>query len=407
MKVLLVSSGSGSRGGGEIFLDYLGKGLADRGHEVLMWIPNDPRMDELAGKCARFARIVRADYLNTYDHAARSLSTCFNWGLSRRVACEWEALRPDIIHINKQNLEDGLDLLRAVRRCTIPSVCTIHLTQTASYFRARMAWLRDRIARWYLSRYTGVLVAVQERRSAFLRDFLAAGVHAETIFNGVPRVDSAALRPLREAKRRELGLADCDFLVLGIGRLESQKRPFLFSHVANELHKRIPNTRFVWVGDGKLTKQWEKTIKRENLDGVISCAGWQVDVLPYLLAGDLLLHVAEYEGLPFVVIEAMAAGLACAVTRDLSYEIPLFNEDNVLFADDIEDLAEKMRNPPALARVAEGGRRLIEDKLSVTKMAESYEQLYLDVIARKTHPCLRSESVRSSFSAHPGSLGSW
>jgi len=39
VKILLVSSGSGSRGGGEIFLDYLGKGLAERGHEVTMWIP--------------------------------------------------------------------------------------------------------------------------------------------------------------------------------------------------------------------------------------------------------------------------------------------------------------------------------------------------------------------------------
>ena len=59
MRILLVSSGSGSRGGGEIFLDYLGKGLADRGHQVLVWIPAHPRMDELAVKCARFARVTR------------------------------------------------------------------------------------------------------------------------------------------------------------------------------------------------------------------------------------------------------------------------------------------------------------------------------------------------------------
>ncbi len=113
MRVLLVSSGSGSRGGGEIFLDYLGEGLSEHGHEVLMWIPKHARMDELATKCARFARIFRADYRNTYDYPARSLSTCFNSGVSRRVAREWNLLRPDIIHINKQNLEDGLDLLPA------------------------------------------------------------------------------------------------------------------------------------------------------------------------------------------------------------------------------------------------------------------------------------------------------
>src|SRR5215471_6955491 len=130
MRVLLVSSGSGSRGGGEIFLNYLGKGLSDRGHEVVTWIPNHPRMDELAEKCTQFSSIVRASYRNTYDQPGRSLSACINWGLSRRIAREWQALRPDVIHINKQNLEDGLDLLRAAGRTTLPSVCTIHLTQS-------------------------------------------------------------------------------------------------------------------------------------------------------------------------------------------------------------------------------------------------------------------------------------
>lgn len=71
MRILLVSSGSGSRGGGEIFLDYLGRGLAARGHELLMWLPAHPRMDELAAKAADFARVIRAQYRNTYDHTTR------------------------------------------------------------------------------------------------------------------------------------------------------------------------------------------------------------------------------------------------------------------------------------------------------------------------------------------------
>jgi glycosyltransferase involved in cell wall biosynthesis len=381
MRVLLVSSGSGSRGGGETFLYYLGEGLTERGHEVVMWIPNHPRMDELAARCNRFARIFRADYISIYDHWARSLSTCFNWSVSRRVAREWEALRPDVIHINKQNLEDGLDLLRAVRSCALPSICTIHLTQTASYLGARAAWVRDRIARWQLSRYHGILVAVQEQRSAMLRDFLSTGPRTKTIFNGVPRVDATALHALREAKRRELGLTDRDFLVLGVGRLVEQKRPFLFLRIAKELHARVPCTKFLWVGDGKLAEQWQKRAQSERIDDIVSCVGWQPDVLPYLLAGDLLLHVAEFEGLPLALMEAMAAGLACAMTRNLSREIPLFNEENVLFADDPDELAANMRNPLVLARIVQGGHRLIEEKLSLNKMAESYEQLYLAVMA--------------------------
>jgi glycosyltransferase involved in cell wall biosynthesis len=362
-----------------MFLDYLAKGLVARGHEVWMWIPNHPRMDELAAKCGGVVRIVRADYRNTYDYAARSLSTCFNWGVSERVAREWQAIGPDVIHINKQNLEDGLDLLRAAQLSGCPSICTIHLTQTARYLRARAAPLRDWIARWQLSKYEGIFVAVQEHRRSMLDAFLANQGRTQTIFNGVPSIDNGVSLSQRELKRGQLGLEAQNFLVLGVGRLVEQKRPFLFLRIAKELHSRFPQMRFLWVGDGKLAKEWEKVIVRERLEKVVSCAGWQADVLPFLAASDLLLHVAEFEGLPFVVLEAMAAQLACAVTSDLSGEVPQFNSGNVLFADDVKSLATMLENPSILRRIAEKGRCLVEDTFSVRKMAESYEQLYRKV----------------------------
>src|SRR5215467_9063478 len=111
MRVLLVSSGSGSRGGGEGFLEYHANALACLGHEVAMWIPNHPRMDELASRCGKVAAVTRSEYTNTYDHSGRCLTTWLNWPTSRRIAREWAAMEPDVIHINKQNLEDGLDLL--------------------------------------------------------------------------------------------------------------------------------------------------------------------------------------------------------------------------------------------------------------------------------------------------------
>src|SRR5262249_15154619 len=186
-----------------------------------------------------------------------------------------------------------------------------------------------------------------------------------------------------------------DFLVLGVGRLVAQKRPFLFLDTAMKLHKRVPNARFLWIGDGNLVPQWKNAITRALLEGIISTTGWQANVLPYLLAGDLLLHAAEFEGLPLAVIEAMAAGLACAVTRDLASEMPFFNEDNVLFIDDIEHLAEQLRNPLLLANIVRGGRRLIEDKLDLNKMAESYERLYFDEARKSRHsaPGLAGEQL--------------
>lgn len=380
MKILLVSSGSGSRGGGEIFLSYLAQGLVKRGHEVLLWMPLHPRMDELAEKCSHFARVIRANYRNTYDHLGRSLSTRFNWLTSRRIAEEWKGLDPDIIHLNKQNLEDGLDLLRAARHCAMPSICTIHLTQNARYLGAKAARLRNWTARNALCKYGGTIVAVQETRRAALEEFVGRCARTHAIFNGVPLPDSEELRSLREAKRLELGLNNDDLLVLGLGRLVEQKRPSVFLELARKLNGQLPMTKFLWVGDGKFSQQWDEWVARAKLGDVISRTGWQFGVLPFLAAADLLLHVAKYEGLPLAIIEAMAARVPCAVTSDLAREFPLFDAKNVLFVDNGLPFVEKLRDRGALATIASNARQLVEDRLSLEAMTASYEQLYRSVL---------------------------
>lgn len=414
MRILLASSGSGSRGGGEIFLDYLGQGLAERGHEILLWIPSHPRMDELAERCARFSRVIRADYHNTYDYPLRSIPTRLNWHVSRRISRQWDELKPDIIHLNKQNLEDGLDLLRAADRCAAPSVSTIHLTQTAEYLRAKWPRLRDWISYDALSRYRGILVAVQEARRAELSVFLSHRVRTRTIYLGVQRTPLRANTPktpdistqaaertqtifygvpspsvsgnepiaIRYAKRQELGFGDDTLLVIGLGRLVQQKRPFLFLERARQIHALLPSARFLWVGDGPLRAQWEQAIADAGLQGVISCGGWQTDATPYLLAGDLMLHVAEYEGLPLAILEAMNVGLPCAITQELASEIPFFDDQTVLPADDPPTLVKRLHSPDDLASVSANARQLVETKLSLQAMSEAYETLYLSALQK-------------------------
>jgi len=321
------------------------------------------------------------------------LSTCFNFAVSRRIANQWRQLRPDVIHINKQNLEDGLDLLHAAGGCEVPSICTIHLTQDSQYLHAKAAWLRDSIARWQLGKYSGVFVAVQQQRAQMLRTFLGGRGRVAAIFNGVPSVDAATVRSLRQVKRRELGLSDHDFLVLGVGRLVEQKRPFAFLRLAKELREYVPEARFLWVGDGKLAVSWREAVARLGLGSAVSCAGWQPDVLAYFSAADLLLHVAKFEGLPLAVVEAMASGLPCAITRDLSSEVPLFTDHNVLFADRAHELAQKIRDPLILTRIANGGQRLVDHQLSAKKMAESYEQLYVSVASSSNPASVTSVSA--------------
>src|SRR5207244_755438 len=96
----------------------------------------------------------------------------FDLSASRRAVTEWTRIAPDIIHLNKQNLEDGLDLLVAADRSGIPSLTTIHITQSARYLRAKLSSLRDWTARRFLQRYRGILVPTLAQREKELREFV-------------------------------------------------------------------------------------------------------------------------------------------------------------------------------------------------------------------------------------------
>ena len=64
MRILLASTSSGSHGGGEISLCYLGQALADMGHTVALWLSNHERMNALADRFSTIGEVIRAPYVN-------------------------------------------------------------------------------------------------------------------------------------------------------------------------------------------------------------------------------------------------------------------------------------------------------------------------------------------------------
>jgi len=380
MKILFASSSSGSRGGGETFLVYLGEALTRRGHAVSLWTSSHPRMDEIASRFARFGHVFRADYTNTYDRPRRSLSALLDRKTPARAAREWHALLPDIIHINKQNLEDGLDLLHATRLIAAPGICTIHITQSAAFLRAKAAWLRDSISRRGLLSYKGALVTVSEPRKSDLEEFLGLS-SITSIPNGVPI--PPPLPPSERTRRRaELGISTDDLAVLAVGRMTPQKRPLLFLEIASRILARLPGTKFFWIGDGPLAAEWDARAATLGISSQVQRLGWREDVSTLLAAGDLLLHTAEYEGMPFAILEAMAAGLPCAVSDNLHREMPFLSEENSIRVSDDTALIQLLQDRPELSRRAHAAANLAATRFSTDTMAQAYESLYKTLITQ-------------------------
>jgi glycosyltransferase involved in cell wall biosynthesis len=383
MKILFASSSSGSRGGGETFVVYLGEALARRGHEVALWVSSHPRMDEIAVRFAAFGAVHRADYTNTYDRPRRSLAALMDRATPARAAREWQALAPDILHLNKQNLEDGLDLLPAARLVAAPAVCTLHITQDAAFLGAKGAWLRDWAARRALHRYRahgGALVTVSEPRKADLERFLGHCDGIAAIPNGVPIPPPlpAAERTLRRA---ELGIAPDELAILAVGRMTAQKRPLLFLEIAARILTRVPGAKFFWIGDGPLAADWDARAAALGIAAQAQRLGWREDVAPLLASGDLLLHTAEYEGMPFAILEAMAAGLPCAVSETLHREMPFLDDTNSIRLSEDDAGIEVLRDRRELARRAKAAGELAAARFSTEAMAGAYERLYQELRA--------------------------
>ncbi len=378
MKILFASSSSGSRGGGEMYLLYLGRALVDRGHEVQLWVSDHERMNEVADAFAKFGKVTRSRYQNTYDRKGRSIAASLDGATARKVADEWRRAGADIIHINKQNLEDGLDLLNAAQRLDTPSVCTIHISQSADFLKARFAGIRDFVSRRALRKYRGMLVTVLESRARDLERFLGTRDGQRTIVNGVPLFDLAQRAALRAAKRAELGINEDGMLVLAVGRLVPQKRPMHFLDRAAQLAQALPHARFVWIGDGPLGKEWDLWVREHKMEGIVQRVGWQADVAPFLAAGDGLMHVAEFEGLPLAILEAMSASLPCAITENLLTEMPFLNSSNSIAIRANTAWMDAFKHPADLATIGAQARLLIEREFSFRTMAEAYESLYFE-----------------------------
>ncbi|MGM3308947.1 glycosyltransferase family 4 protein [Anabaena sp. WFMT] len=380
MRILFISSSSGSRGGGELYLIYLGQELAKRGYAVGLWCSENPIMDELADSFSKFGQVLRSPYINTYNRKLRSFTHLFP-KTNQECISQWRAFKPDILHVNKQNLEDGLDLLTWSNYLSIPSLATIHITQTQDKLGAVLGKWRDLIAKIALRKYRGILTAISENRGQELTSFISPTTSdlpkIVVINNGVNVPNKIESLAKRQESRLQLKLHPDELLIVAVGRMEAQKQPLLFLKWAIHLKCKIPSVRFLWVGDGRLTSLWDQWIIDNNAQEYIQRLGWQNDVTPYLAAADVFFHPAAFEGLPFALLEAMAWCLPCVITSTLLEELKFPQE--VCFVasekDNFKDL-DTLINYQERNAVATAGYQFIKKQFSLEKMVDTYAALY-------------------------------
>jgi glycosyltransferase involved in cell wall biosynthesis len=307
LRVLLASASSGSKGGGELYLVGLAEGLTSLGHHVEALLADHPRMDGLAELLQPWATVHRHPYINTYDRRLRLLGALLDRSLIRRFRDHFDRIHPDVIHINKQNLEDGLDLVTAAARSGLPCVTTIHVTRDPADLGAWAGRFRGRTAQRVL-RYCGIpcLAIAHSCAKQLAAQFADAGAspHIHMVFNGV----SDAPPSSRKAIRQAWGCRDTDVVLGCLARIEQQKNPLFLVELLPDLPEQV---RLVWIGDGRLRDTLLARAQQIGVRHRVLVDGWRNDGRARLAGLDVFALPSQYEGFPLALLEAMAAALPC------------------------------------------------------------------------------------------------
>lgn len=318
--------------------------------------------------------------------------------LVRAVAALWRVVRlvaPDIIH---SSLYRPTIVARTVGRLTGTRVVTTLVNTTyepewaldnprLNPRKVRLVQTIDRwTARWSGGRYVAITQSVKDsavRRIGLPPDDITV------IPRGLDVEGHGETGPADEtATRAALGLSGAP-IILNVARLVPQKGQRYAIRAMRHVVAALPSARLYIAGEGPLRPMLEELIVAEGLQAHVTLLGDRRDIGALLRAADLFVFPSLFEGLGNAVLEALAAGKPCVVSR-----IPALREITgdgavALLADlqSPEDLAAhlvRLANDRALAeRLGSAAQTWVRARYDIARSVAAHEAVYERITQRR------------------------
>ncbi len=220
--------------------------------------------------------------------------------------------------------------------------------------------------------------------TAHLRDWMigrgADGQRVSVCYTGAaPRI-LARSSLFRTRGREDLKLAGDIACIVFAGRLCAQKRPLMVVEILRRLKERGLPFHCIFIGDGELRANVEKSIRRNDLKDSVTFTG-SVDhetCLNYFAASDILLLPSAYEGISVALYEAMASGIVPVVSKVGGHEEVIVGNEGFLIphgVNEVEDYVERLErlisDPSLKAEMTQAARKRIADFFSAERGVEA------------------------------------
>ncbi len=156
-------------------------------------------------------------------------------------------------------------------------------------------------------------------------------------------------------------------IICGVGRLNKQKRFDLLIDAFALIADKIPEYNLVIYGEGELRSELEDRISQKSLENRISLLGTDPEVLKKINKASAFVLSSDYEGMPNILMEAMALGIPSISTKcDMGPDELIENGENGILVDagSCEQIAESIlkiiENPEFAEKLSANSIRLRE-----------------------------------------------
>jgi glycosyltransferase involved in cell wall biosynthesis len=282
----------------------------------------------------------------------------------------------DVVHAHGYKAD--LYTYLATRRPRVPLVATCHnwtnLNASVSFY--------GRLDRLALTRFDRV-AAVSDTVAQILA---AAGIPSDRVTvipNGIPTAlfESSGLDCMDLQRQRHTGP------VVGmVGRLVREKGFAYVLRSARTILADFPTTRFLLVGDGPQADELRSLVRQEGIEESVIFAGYRSDLQHVYRMLDILVLPSFLEGMPMVILEAMAAGKPVIATRVGAIPTLITHGQDGILVDpgDTPALVDSLRlllgDDILRRRMGAQGQALIQQGYSAKLMAQRYLGLYSQAI---------------------------
>ena len=235
-------------------------------------------------------------------------------------------------------------------------------------------------------------VTIMSRRLAneLIRRRIATSAHTHVIPNGVSVARFGLADEDRVGSREELAVTEEQFLWIAAGRLVPEKDYSTLLRAFASLSKCRPYARLMIAGDGPLRNKLSSLIQRLGLDTRVQLLGLRQDMPTLYAASDALVLSSAWEGMPGVVLEAMAARLPVVATsvgaipeivEDGTHGFIVLPKDPTLLA----GAMQRVMDLPAESRreIGEKARSRIEQEFLPDRVVDMWEDLFERLLRAK------------------------